>query len=239
MSKILASETPFSIGGVTRPPPGPQGVSIQYQYGGGFDPFRYGLFLDGFPFVTAPLVEGKVGANHPVQDGLKEIRINGLLYPPTFGVPGIDPVTDQQVMVAASFNSNSAFSSGEMGVAVTVSVFESDGTTPINCMAAFPDPTAVAGNVFQLDYNQTLAGNAALDPVRANCPLLTATTRKFSVNLSLAAQTADAGPANRFFFLPAAETYPAGFVINWDIALADNASRYIVSNFQQVYTFVF
>jgi hypothetical protein len=237
MSKILASETPFSIGGVTRPPPGAQGVSIQYQYGGGFDPVRYGLFLDGFPFDAAPLVEGKVGANHPVQNEVKNIRINGHLYPRT---PWPDsPVTAQQVLVAASFNSNSAFSDFAQGVSATVSVFEIDGVTPINCMAPSPDPNAVDGHIFQLDYNQTLASDAALDPVRANCPLLTATTRKFSINLSLAAQTANAGPANRFFFLPAAETYYQGFVINWDIILKDSVGSYVVSNFQQVYTFAF
>lgn len=228
MSKLLASETPFSIGGLTRPPLGPQGVAIVAPA----PPF--GLILEG-----AAIPEKKVGANIFVAGTQQTIGLNGALYPAGIN-PGVSAVTAQEVMIKSNCNSNTGFNDGAQGYTVTITVFEADGVTGIPCVSPTPDPNNAVSNIFAMGYTLAVSNDAALNGVRGECPILTATTRKLAVNTSLAAQTVDgSSTAEKFFFLPAAEVNPAGFVIKWDVSLTTPAGRITLENFRQKYVFVF
>ena len=223
MSKILATETPFAIGGVSRPPLGPQGVILTSAVA------PYPLLVDGF--LGAKQV--RVGASHPVDGATTVFVVNGGLYPPEFQ-PG-SPTTAIQAMLGVSCNTNGGFDAGTQGYSVTATVFQDDGVTGIPCFSPVPDPAGVDTNTFSLDYLVPLANSSALNSVRAFCPIIDATTQKLSVNLSLAAQIGDSGSASRFFFLPARELLPVGFIIQWSLSLTNATGRITFNNYRQSY----
>ena len=229
MSKILASQTPFSIGGNTRPPPGPQGVSLT----GPNAPYSLALVSAVNPAVM-------VGASSPTAGLTTNLLLDGFSYP-VEAFPG-SPVTNQQAHIVSSMNCNAGFDNAAQEYSITCSFFTEDGETPINCVAPIPDPGAVAGHIFELNYSQALSVDGSLAPVAQFCPPLLPTTRNASINFTLAAQTAESGAPNRYVFLPALNPFVvgglAGFIIQWDTALTDASGSYRVLNYRQFYRWI-
>tara|TARA_R110000803_G_scaffold1049_3_gene3519 strand:+ start:4528 stop:4941 length:414 start_codon:yes stop_codon:yes gene_type:complete len=136
-------------------------------------------------------------------------------------------------------NCNAGFDNAAQEYSITCSFFTEDGVTPLICVAPIPDPGAVAGHIFELNYSQALSVDGSLAPVAQFCPPLLPTTRNASINFTLAAQTAESGAPNRYVFLPALNPNPgAGFIIQWDTALTDASGSYTVLNYRQFYQWI-
>ena len=220
---LIPRATPVTV---TRPPNGPTAVAIVSSSA----PYGLQLILAGVPKLG--------GANRPVASTNTFIGLDRGAYPPE-SAPG-SPVTAAKCSLIAATNCNGSFNDPNQGLSIDVLFFTHDGTTPLNCVSPVDDPGGVNTNRFNLDYSVNFAANAALNPGRAYCPLLTATTKKLSVNMTLAAQLGtDGGYPFKYVFLPSATFgLGLGFVVQWQISVTDASGRVTINNYKQIYNWL-